>query len=104
MRTSLGLLDKKREQVIIILAAYQQEVMKYYNKKVRTRNFCEGDLVLRRVTQNTKALNEGAFEANWEGPYKVLRIIKHRVYKLQYLDGREVKKPWNTKMLKKYFP
>lgn len=44
------------------------------------------------VTQNTKAPNERAFGANWEGSYMVLKVIRPEVYKLSYLDGREVKK------------
>lgn len=86
------------------MTAYQKRIVKYYNKRVYCKTFREEDLVLRQITQNSKIPSKGALGANWEGPYKVTNVVRPGVYKLQYSDGREVKKPWNVEMLKKYYP
>lgn len=49
----LDLLDKRRDQAYIRIAAYQQKIVRYFNKNIRARSFKQGDWVLRRVFQNT---------------------------------------------------
>uniref|UniRef100_A0A2N9HLW7 Integrase catalytic domain-containing protein n=1 Tax=Fagus sylvatica TaxID=28930 RepID=A0A2N9HLW7_FAGSY len=68
---ALDLLEERREQVMIRLASYQQQLKKGYNKNVRLRSFQQGDLVLRKVFGNTKNPNDGKLGPNWEGPYRV---------------------------------
>lgn len=34
---------------------------------------------MRQVTQNTKVPEEGALVANWEGPYKVIRVLSQMI-------------------------
>ena len=53
MRTSLDLLEERQSRVAKNMAIYQSKIARHFNKKVRIRNFKEGDLVLRKVTQNT---------------------------------------------------
>jgi hypothetical protein len=67
---ALDLLEERREQAMIRLASYQQQ-LKGYNKNVRPRSFQQGDLVLRKVFGNTKNPNDGKLGPNWEGPYRV---------------------------------
>lgn len=57
------------------LAAYQQRVARFYNRKVKTRSLKVGDLVLQRVIPNIKVANHEVFGANWEGPYKVQSVL-----------------------------
>ena len=59
---SLNLLEE------IQVAYYENQIAKYNNKKVQQREFKLGDLVLRRVFQNTQKHGVGKFGANWEGP------------------------------------
>ena len=40
-----------------------------HHKKVKTRKFQIGDLVLKHVIESTEEKNVGKLEANWEGPY-----------------------------------
>ena len=84
-------------------AIYQQRMARFYNKRIRTRTFIPGDLVLRKVTLNTRKPEEGSLGAKWEGPYKVVKVVKPGVYILEQLDGTKLKKPWNAEMLRKYF-
>ena len=100
---NLDFLEEKRDQALIRTAAQKQVVANYYNAKVRPRSFTPGDLVLRRVFQNTQEPGVGSFGPNWEGPYKVVRIVRGGVYELEDLEGRPLKHPWNAEHLKKYF-
>ena len=45
--------DKAREATSIRMAAYQQKVAAYYNRRVRPRIFKEGSLVLRKIFEDT---------------------------------------------------
>ena len=54
------------------------------------RTFKIGDWVLRRVFQNTKEAGAGKLGPNWEGPYKITRVIGQGAYKLQARDERDI--------------
>ena len=58
---------------------------------------------MRRVTQNTRVPCEGAFGANWEGPYRVDKPVGTGAYRLLHMDGTIVRHPWNAAMLRKYY-
>ena len=102
MNLELDSLDEKREQALIRAAAYQQKVAQHFNKNIRARTFKEGDWVLRRVFQNTKEAGAGKLGPNWEGPYKITKIIGQGAYRLQAEDGREIGNSWNATHLKQY--
>ncbi|XP_074374077.1 uncharacterized protein LOC141714457 [Apium graveolens] len=74
-RLHLDLLDEARMNSQLKLAAYQQRVARYFNKRVKSVPFKVGDLVLRKVMPNTKIAQHGVLGANWEGPYKVKAIL-----------------------------
>ena len=60
----------------------QEQQVQQYNKKIRELvKFKVGDLVLRQA-------EGGKLDPSWEGPYKVVKEIKHGAYKIQDLDGR----------------
>ena len=50
LRASLDLLEERQSKVAEKVAVYQSKIARHFNKKVRIRNFKEGDLVLRKVT------------------------------------------------------
>ena len=54
MKSELDLLEEKRELAKLRIASYQQRAARYYNSKVKVKQFQLGDLVLRKVLQNTK--------------------------------------------------
>ena len=58
-----------------------------------------GNLVLRKVFENTKEWKAGKLGANWEGPYKIVEVIKPGVYRLETSTGEAVPRAWNSKHL-----
>ncbi|XP_058191476.1 uncharacterized protein LOC131308553 [Rhododendron vialii] len=71
LEIELDLAEERREQALVHLASYQEQLMKSYKKHVHPRKFRIGDLELRKVLGNTKVQNEGKLGANWKGPYRV---------------------------------
>ncbi|CAA7034283.1 unnamed protein product [Microthlaspi erraticum] len=99
----LDLVNERRDRALIRIQNYQQATARYYNTNVRSRRFGVGDLVLRKVFQNTAELNAGKLGANWEGPYRITNIVRPGAYKIETLDGKTIQKPWNVMHLKKYY-
>ena len=64
----LDMTDELRESAAIRLASYQRRLANSYNKRVRPWEFQKGDLVLRKVFENTADPTVGKFQPNWEGP------------------------------------
>ena len=95
--------DEAREAASIRMAAYQQKVAAYYNRKVRPWVFKEGSLVLRKIFENTTEKGAGKFQANWEGPYVVSKANENGSYYLQTLNGTPLLHPWNAANLKQYY-
>ena len=69
-RLQLDLVDKVRATTKQRLARYQDLMAKYYNSKVRHRDFQVGDLILRKVMGAIRDPSQGKLEPNWEGPYR----------------------------------
>ncbi|GAV67010.1 hypothetical protein CFOL_v3_10519 [Cephalotus follicularis] len=69
---------------------------RYYNKRVNPRPLKEGDLVLRNSAIADPTGTRGKLALNWEGPYKVKRVLRPGTFKLEILGGREIPKAWNT--------
>ncbi|KAL0290131.1 UNVERIFIED_CONTAM: hypothetical protein Sradi_7056700 [Sesamum radiatum] len=71
-----------------------------YNKRVKSRSFQVGDLVLRRAD----ALKPiGKVDPTWEGPYKVTSVIGKGAYELEDLEGRPLPRPWNVSQSQEIF-
>ena len=85
------------------MAAYQQKVAAYYNRKVRLQIFKEGSLVLRKIFENTADKGAEKFQANWEGPYVVSKANENGSYHLQTLNGTPLLRSWNVANLKQYY-
>jgi hypothetical protein len=51
------------------------QVAKYYNKKVKVKQFAEGDLVWKALLLiGTKYNTFGKWSPNWEGPFRVRQM------------------------------
>ena len=50
---ALDLLDEERDMATARSAIYQQDLRRYHSRRVRTRTFQEGDLVLRFIQDQT---------------------------------------------------
>ena len=103
MIKGLDTVDELRESAVIRIVSYQRRLASSYNKRVKPRTFQPGDLVLRRVFENTADLNAGKFQPNWEGPYLVTRAGESRSYDLDKLDGTPVPRMWKATHLKRYY-
>ena len=95
--------DKLRETTVVWVASYKRRLEILYNKRVKPRVFKPGNLVLRKVFENTVDSVEGKLEANWEGPYIVTRVGKSISYALDKLDKTPVPRMWNAIHLKRYY-
>ena len=103
MIKDLDTIDELQELAAIRIAPYQRRLASSYNKRVKPRAFQLGDLVLRRVFENTTNLTVGKFQPNWEGPHLVTRAGESGAYALDKLDGTPVPRMWNATRLKKYY-
>ena len=88
---------------MIRLSHYKQSIARFYNKGVSSRKFEVGDLVLRKIFENTAEKNAGKLGTNWEGPYKFTKIAHPGVYELETLNRIPDLRSWNVSNLKKYY-
>lgn len=82
------------------LEKYQQETRKWRDKKVVSRLFSPGELVLLRTPRNK---SNDKLEANWEGPYVVQRSSRPGAFKLADLEGHELEHLSNVDNLRKFY-
>nr|XP_033516443.1 uncharacterized protein LOC117280807 [Nicotiana tomentosiformis] len=103
LRINLDLLEQRREAALIRIAAQNQIIERYYNRKAHLRYFKIGDFVLKMVFQSTKTTGVEKLNPNWEGPYKVRGITGKGAYELETMDGKVLPSSWNAVHLKKYY-
>ncbi|CAN6885324.1 unnamed protein product [Brassica oleracea] len=63
----------------------------------------ESLIVLRKVFQNTVERNAGKLGANWEGHYKIKKIVRPGSYEIANMQGIKIPRTWNAMHLKKYY-
>jgi hypothetical protein len=81
------------------------QVAKAYNKKVLEKVFQVGNLVWKTILPvGSPDRRFGKWSPNWEGPYKVIRVVLGNAYIMETLDGRLLPKALNGKYLKKFHP
>ncbi|XP_057972663.1 uncharacterized protein LOC131160798 [Malania oleifera] len=83
LSSKIDLLEERQDQASLRVAAYQQRVAKYYNNRVKVRNFQPEDLVLRKTQKSPTESGLHKLKPNWEGPYRVTTKIKPGTYKLE---------------------
>jgi hypothetical protein len=84
---NVGLLEEAREQTLSRTAIYQQNLRRYYARKVNPRTFQEGDLVL-RLKQGIEGRHK--LTPPWEGPFLVSKPPHNDAYYL--IDAHAPKK------------
>ena len=85
------------------LQHYQQGLRRYHSRRVRTRTFQEGDLVLCLI-QDKKGMHK--LSPPWEGPFAIGRVLGNDAYYLIDVRGDgelDVKRPWNVNLLRKFY-
>ena len=53
--------------------------------------------------RNTNDSTNGKLDPNWEGPYKIMKLIGKGAYHLEDHEGKQVLRPWNSNNLRKYY-
>ncbi|KAK0603822.1 hypothetical protein LWI29_009058 [Acer saccharum] len=104
LQQNLDELEEIRDAAQVRNSAYQQRAARYYNSHVRERRFQLGDLVLRRVSPNTKDKLAGSLADKWEGPYIIKGIVGHGAYMIARPEGSLVPRPCNAQYLKIFYP
>ena len=105
---ALDLLDEKRDVAAARSAIYQQDLWCYHSRRVKTRTFQEGDLVLRLIQDQT---DMHKLSPTWEGPFVVSKNLNNGSYYLidvrEHKDSRkseeEMIRPWNIAHLRPYY-
>ena len=95
--------DELREATTIRIASYHRCLANSYNKRVKPRMFQMGDLVLRKVFENTTDPTTGKFQPNSKGPYVVTWPGESGSYAIDKTDGTPVPRMWNATHLKRYY-
>ena len=93
-------MEEMNDEVNKRVTAYQHRAERYYNKKVRPRNFLPGDLVCRKL-EVSKA--RGALALKWEEPVRVSQALGNGAYKLETLDRELIPHTWNADNLHKFY-
>ena len=88
--------DELRETAAIRVASYHRQLGNLYKRRLKPRMFQPGELVLRKVFENIADPVARKLQANWEGPYIVVRASESRSYALDKLDGTLVPRMWNA--------
>jgi len=72
------------------IEANKPRIAKYYNKKVKSKQFSEGDLVWKvKLPIGSRDSMFGKWLPNWEGPYRIKRCALGNAYILETLGGEE---------------
>ena len=95
--------DEHQEAATVRMASYQQRLTNLHNRRVNPHTFLLGELVLRRVFENTTSSADGKLQLKLEGLYTVVRVGITGSYALSKPDGIAVPRTWKTMHLKKYY-
>jgi hypothetical protein len=98
---SLDELDEAHLVALMDSARYQQSLRRYQARKVRRRDFNEGDLVL-KLRQDNRGRHK--LSPPWEGPYVVVKVLKPGTYKLANEDSEDLTNAWNIQQLCRFYP
>ena len=105
---ALDLLDEESDITTARSVIYQQDLRRYHSRRVKTRTFQEGDLVLRLIQDQT---DMHKLSPPWEGPFVVSKNLNNGSYYLidvrEHKDSRkseeETRRPWNIAHLRPYY-
>ena len=88
------------------IKANNLRIVKYYNEKVKSKQFSKGDLVWKvKLPIGSRDSKFGKWSPNQEGPYRIKHCAPGNAYILKMLEGEEeFDRAINGKYLKKYYP
>ncbi|XP_064971613.1 uncharacterized protein LOC135616356 [Musa acuminata AAA Group] len=103
LRADLDMLEERRANAHLKALSYKRAVARVYNRKVHPRPIKLDDLVLRKIEVSNPTRAGGKLAPKWEGPYRVVEIIRPGTYRLATIDGSSLLRTWNVQNLKKFF-
>ena len=99
LQDAVDLLDEARDIALARTTVYQQALRNYHSRRIRSRSFRVGDMVLRLKQERPLKL-----ESPWEGPYIVTEVIPGGAYRLKNpASGKDVENPWNIAHLRRFY-
>jgi len=98
----LNLIEEKRMTTLCHGQLYQTRMKQTFDKKVRPREFKEGELVVKSI-KCFQPDPRGKWTPNYEGPYVVKRAFSSGALILTTMNGEELPCPVNSDAVKKYF-
>ena len=78
-------------------------MIRNFNRHVKTRRIQFGNFVLHKIQATSKIVEKGKLGANWDGPFKVIRVVKPETFELEDMKGKKLPRSWNGDHLKRYF-
>lgn len=100
----MDFLEEIKDETQIRTTAYQQKAVQYYNQKVRERSLKVGNLALRKLEVSGNRATVGKLAPTLEGPFKIAKVIRPGVYRIENLQGNPEPYAWNIQHLKRNFP
>ena len=97
----LDSLDEMRCNALLRSTRYLQNMRRYHDCNIHSKSFNIGDMVLRRIQDET-GLHK--LNSRREGPFIVTKVTEPGSYRLIYADGLEVPNSWNIEHLQKFYP
>jgi hypothetical protein len=89
-----------RLEVVENISKYQQETKKWRDQKVVRKNIQDGDLVLRRKENSSRA---GKLQPKWEGPYTAKQAGRLGSFHLYDHEGKASAHTWNVDNLRRFY-
>jgi len=90
MTDELDDLAGHRLRALMSIEENNKRVARWYDKKVKAKEFADGDLVWKLILPiGTKSSKFGKWSPNWEGPYRISRSAPGNAYILETLEGVE---------------
>jgi hypothetical protein len=97
----LDSVEEARCTALVQSSQYLHWIRRYHDWNMRKRSFSVGDLVLRRI-QDESGLHK--LNSRWEGLFIVKQVTRPGSYLLQYPEGQDVPNSWNIQNLRKFYP
>ncbi|XP_038679450.1 uncharacterized protein LOC119980728 [Tripterygium wilfordii] len=105
MVMELEKVEEDRIQAFNRMLVQKKKISRAYNTWVKKKTFREGQLVWKAILPlGTKDREFSKWSPNWEGPFKVHKVLKGNSYWLCSLEGQPHRKFINSKYLREYFP
>jgi hypothetical protein len=95
----------ERMRVVGEIERDKLRVARAYNKKVKEKLFQVGDFIWKTILPiGSKSNKFGKWLPNWEGPYRIEKVILGNSYIVHSVQGTSLPRALNGKYLKKYYP